>query len=53
MTPVRTDVLTVHHHDDRVTEYRDVEYWLWRDGVTVWDSGREIVHHDVQYAEAQ
>jgi hypothetical protein len=44
--PVPAKVLEIHHHDDRRTEYRDVEYWLWRDGVTVYEGGVEIAAHD-------
>ncbi len=37
----------MHHHDDREpTVYRNVEYWLWRDGVTVFRDGVEIGGHD-------
>ncbi len=45
--PVAARVLEVHHHDDREpTVYREVQYWLWRDGVTVFRDGVEIGSHD-------
>lgn len=47
MSPVAADLLEVHHHDDRKpTVYRNVDYWLWRDGVTVFRDGVEIGGHD-------
>jgi hypothetical protein len=46
--------LEVRHHDERVTVYDEVYYWLWRDGVSILDADGQLVekHVDVLYAAA-
>lgn len=47
-TPMPAAVLEVVHHDDSRTEYRDVTYWPWPNGVSVWrPDGGQIDHDDV------
>jgi hypothetical protein len=46
-SPMHADRLVVVHHDDRETEYEDVHYWPWRDGVSILDAdGVELVKHE-------
>ena len=41
-------VLTVVHHNEHTTRYENVQYWPWRDGVSVWrPDGSQTDHHDV------
>ncbi|BAL88814.1 hypothetical protein AMIS_35940 [Actinoplanes missouriensis 431] len=46
MAATGADVLEVHHHDDSVSRYQQVEYCAWQGGVTVYRDGAEIARHD-------
>jgi hypothetical protein len=46
------DTLTVIHHDDTRTRYRDARYQLHRDGVRIWTDDGETVHTDVLMTQA-
>ncbi|WP_433831328.1 hypothetical protein ACQP2E_13200 [Actinoplanes sp. CA-015351] len=46
MAATSADVLEVHHHDDRISQYEQVEYCAWHGGVTVYRDGTEIARHD-------
>lgn len=44
--------LTVIHHDDSRTCYRDARYQLHRDGIRIWTGAGETVHTDVLMTQA-
>jgi hypothetical protein len=46
------DTLTVIHHDDTRTHYRDARYQLHRDGVRIWTTDGETLHTDVLMTQA-
>lgn len=46
------DTLTVIHHNDTCTRFRDVRYQLHRDGVQVWTADGEHAISDVLMTQA-
>ena len=43
----RADTLTVVHHDDTRTRYRDVRYQLVRNGIRIWSADGEHAFTDI------
>lgn len=48
----QADTLTVVHHDDTRTRFKDVRYQLHRDGVRIWSSDGEHAISDVLMTHA-
>lgn len=46
------DLLTVVHHDDTRTRFKDVRYQLHRDGIRIWSSEGEHAITDVLMTQA-
>jgi hypothetical protein len=46
------DSLTVVHHDDTRTDYRDVRYQLIRDGIKIWSEDGEHAITDILMTHA-
>ncbi|MFI5893373.1 hypothetical protein ACIA5D_25025 [Actinoplanes sp. NPDC051513] len=46
------DTLTVVHHDDTRTRFKNVRYRLHRDGIRIWSADGEHVVTDVLMTEA-
>ena len=46
------DTLTVVHHDDTRTRFKNVRYRLHRDGIWIWTADGEHVVTDVLMTEA-
>jgi hypothetical protein len=48
----QADTLTVVHHDDTRTRFKDVRYLLHRDGIRIWSSEGEHAITDVLMTQA-
>ncbi|WP_433372846.1 hypothetical protein ACQPZX_00605 [Actinoplanes sp. CA-142083] len=46
------DTLTVVHHDDTRTRFKNVRYRLHRDGIRIWTADGEHVVTDILMTEA-
>jgi hypothetical protein len=46
------DTLTVVHHDDTRTRYKDVRYVLHRDGIRIWSEEGELAITDILMTQA-
>jgi hypothetical protein len=46
------DTLTVVHHDDTRTRYKDVRYELHRDGIRIWSEDGELAITDILMTQA-
>lgn len=46
------DTLTVVHHDDTRTRYKDVRYQLHRDGIRIWAEDGEYAWTDILMTHA-
>ena len=46
------DALTVVHHDDTRTRYKDVRYELHRDGIRIWSEDGELAITDILMTQA-
>jgi hypothetical protein len=46
------DTLTVIHHDDTTSRFRDARYQLHRDGIRIWTADGETLLTDVLMTQA-